>query len=235
MPISIFADGAELPMMEVLARDPRIAGFTTNPTLARRAGVSHYSDFCMSALDVAAGKPVSLEVLADDLPGMLRQAYLLAEMGSNAVVKIPVVTSSGLSTAPIISALAADGVPLNITAVFTPMQVAVVGHALSAGSQAAIVSVFAGRISDAGVEPLAQVHACAVMLRGHCSRASLLWASPRQAYDFTLAQHAGCDIITMAPDLIDKLALRGKDLTDYSRETVAMFHRDAQAAQFELS
>lgn len=232
MPVEVYVDGADLNQIRTFARDPRIAGVTTNPTLARAAGVTHYRDFCERALAAADGKPVSLEVLADDLPEMERQAELLAGLGSNAVVKIPVMTTSGVSTAPIIAALATRGVPLNITAVFTVKQVFAVGQAL--GDAGGIVSVFAGRIADTGRNPRTVVTLCRDQLRIYCPHARMLWASPRQVYDVVLAERAGCEIITMTPSLIAKIALRGKDLDEYSRETVEMFARDAREAGFEL-
>lgn len=232
MSIKLYADGANLSAMATLARSPQIAGFTTNPTLARAAGVGNYRTFCAAALEAAAGKPTSLEVLADDFEGMVRQAELLAGLGPAAIVKIPVTTTDGTSTVPVIAHLAECGIPLNITAVFTTEQIDAVGPAL--GAAGGIVSIFAGRIADAGVNPRAHVAACGQRLWRAAPQAKLLWASSRQAYDFTLAEEAGCDIITMTPDLIIKLALRGKPLAEYSRETVEMFARDARAAGFEL-
>lgn len=235
MAIKIYADGADLRKMDELSSDPRIAGFTTNPTLARAAGVSDYRKFCLLALEAARGKPVSLEVLADDPENMLRQANILARLGSNAVVKVPVTNSLGQSTAAVIRELARDEITLNITAVFTTHQVEDIGEALAwRGRGTSIVSVFAGRIADAGTNPLRHMDLCRRILSRACVHAQMLWASPRQLYDLTLAEVAGCEIITMTPDLIAKLPLRGKDLAEYSRETSAMFHRDAMEAGFVL-
>ncbi len=247
MTIKLFADGADLDAIRRLAADPRIAGFTTNPTLVRRAGHPRYRAFIAEALRAARSKPVSVEVLHDDEENLLREARGIAALGQNAVVKVPVVDSHGQPLAGAIAPLAGEGVPLNVTAVFTVEQVREVGRALSGGKPGrrrivtsqgpiapAIVSVFAGRVADAGVNPLAHVTACREALREACPRAEMLWASPRQAYDVALAERAGCEIITMTPDLIDKLALRGKDLAEYSRETAAQFARDAQEAGYEL-
>lgn len=252
MAIKIFADGADLEQMRGLAGDSRIAGFTTNPSLARKAGVVRYRAFAQLALDYARGKPVSIEVLSDDFTEMGRQARAIAALGKNAFVKIPVTDSAGKSSESLIVELAKEGVSLNVTAVFTSEQVADVGAALNGFNLVtprdrkrvrlrglevvgpAIVSVFAGRIADAGVDPLVHVTECRKVLRYACPRAEMLWASPRQAYDAVLAEKAGCEIITMGFDLIAKLMLRGKDLAEYSRETVAMFAADVRAAGFEL-
>jgi transaldolase len=237
MTIKVYADGADLAKMSELARDPRIAGFTTNPSLARKAGVANYLDFCRAALDAAGGKPVSLEVLADEPQEIFSQGCLLANLAPNVVVKVPVMNTYGKTMTHVIRDLALDGVSLNVTAVFTPPQVQAVGEVLAARGPEdgrSIVSVFAGRVADAGVDPLQHVYNCRCALSSTCPHAEMLWASPRQTYDLTLAERAGCEIITMTPNLIAKLPLRGKDLTEYSRETVEMFYRDAQAAGFEL-
>lgn len=234
--IKIYADGADLVKMEELAANPRINGFTSNPTLARKAGVRDYLEFCAQACRCAQGKPVSLEVLADDPSDMLRQARLLSALAHNAVVKIPVVNSHGDLTIEVISELVRAGVALNVTAVFTRYQVAVVAEAFRAceSEQAPIVSLFAGRVADTGVDPFKHVAACTALLLRKCPHAEMLWASPRQLYDVFLAERAGCGVITMTPDLLAKLSLIGKDLKEYSRETSAMFYRDAQAAGFVL-
>lgn len=232
--IKIFADGADILEIERLAADPHVAGFTTNPTLLRKAGVAHYREFGKWALSVAKGKPVSLEVFSDDLDEMGRQAEEIASWGPNAFVKVPVTNTEGHSTNDVITGLSRKGVRLNVTAVFTKEQVTTVGRALSVGVGAAIVSVFAGRVADAGVDPLDHMARCHYILKTECSRAELLWASPRQVYDVILAERAKCEIITMTPELIAKMANFGKDLTEYSRETVTMFYRDAQAAGYKL-
>lgn len=234
MVIKIFADGADIGEIERLAVDAHIAGFTTNPTLLRKAGVQDYREFGKGALLAAGAKPVSLEVFADDFYGMRRQALEIASWGPNAFVKIPVVQTDGYSCARLIRALVEDGVQLNVTAVFTEEQVHAVAGALDHGTAAAVVSVFAGRIADTGVDPLVTVSVCRRILRQACPRAEMLWASPRQVYDVVLAERAGCEIITMTPDLIAKMALFGRDLSEYSRETVEMFYHDAQAAGYEL-
>lgn len=234
MNIRIYADGAPVDQVARLAALPHVAGFTTNPSLARKAGVANYRAFGKNMLVAASGKPVSIEVLADEPAEIERQAHVIASWGENAVVKIPVMTTDGTPSYRLIRRLAEDGVSLNVTAVFTEEQVREVGHALDHGNAPAIVSVFAGRIADAGFDPLGHVILCRAALRAACPRAPMLWASTRQAYDAVLAERARCEIITMTPDLIAKLALTGRDLTEYSRETVEMFYRDARAAGFEL-
>lgn len=234
MTIKIFADGADLVKMRTLVLDPRIVGFTTNPTLARAAGVERYRAFGQKALEIAGTRPVSIEVTSDVLVEMGRQAREIASWGDNAFVKVPVMTSDGMTACPLIRELSAEGVRLNVTAVFTEKQVYEVGRALSRGDAPAVVSVFAGRIADAGVDPTEHVGSCRELLHRACPRAEMLWASPRQVYDAVLAERAGCEIITLTPDLIAKLALRGKDLEEYSRETVEMFVRDAKTAGYAL-
>lgn len=238
--IKIFADGADVRVIVQQAEDPRIAGFTTNPSLMRAAGIGKYRAGASSLLRAARSKPVSIEVLSDDFENMAREARGIAELAPNAVVKVPIVNSKGESCAPLIAELAREGLRLNVTAVFTPKQVealtqAVVGKGKTSGAGATmIVSVFAGRIGDAGVDPLDHVTKCREVLRKSMPRAEMLWASARQAYDVHLAEAAGCEIITMTSDLIRKLALRGKDLDLYSRETATQFYLDAAGAGYAL-
>lgn len=230
MTIKVFLDSADLRAM----RSSSAAGFTTNPTLMRKAGVEHYRAFGRKALEIAGDRPVSLEVLSDDFNEMERQAREISSWGKNAYVKIPVVNSRGDPAALVLTHLAAAGVNLNVTAVFTEQQVREAGRALAAGRGGAIVSVFAGRIADAGVDPLQHVKKCRTALRRACPRAEMLWASTRQAYDRFLAEEAGCEIVTMTPDLFAKLGLAGRDLGEFSRATVEMFLRDAEAAGYAL-
>ena len=176
---------------------------------------------------------MSLEVFADDLPEMERQARKIASWGANVNVKIPVSTTSGESTAPIIKTLAAEGVVLNITAIFTHDQVREVGAALDADTPA-IVSVFAGRVADTGVDPIPHMTECLAIL-GDRPKAELLWASPRELLNVFQANDCGCHIITATNDILKKLALVGKDLTDYSRETVQMFRTDALGAGYTIA
>lgn len=232
--IKIFADGADSNVIASLARDGKIAGFTTNPSLMRAVGVPLYRAGALVILAAAAGKPVSIEILSDNVKDAEREARGIAELGSNAVVKVPVVNSKGASMVGLIAKLAGEGLPLNVTAVFTRDQVVEVGRALGKAKASATISIFAGRIADTGVDPLKHVSECRKALRDACPSAQMLWASSRQVYDVALAQRAGCEIITLTPDLIAKLQLTGKDLGEYSNETAAQFLRDAAASGYAL-
>lgn len=231
--IKLFADGADLKDMVALYKEPRIVGFTTNPTLMRKAGISDYQGFAREVLKAIPDRPVSFEVFADDNDDMERQARVIASWGANVNVKIPVTNTKGVSTAPIVRRLSKDGVVLNVTAIMTIAQVREVADALSPDTPA-IVSVFAGRIADTGVDPIPHMIACRKELAGR-PKAELLWASPRELLNVFHAVEAGCHIITATPDILAKLALVGKDLNTYSLETVQMFHRDATQSGFTIS
>lgn len=231
--IKLFADGANLAEMTAMYRDPRIVGFTTNPTLMRKAGISSYTRFAREVLDAIPDRPVSFEVFADELDEMERQARAIAAWGANVNVKIPVTNTRGVFTGPIIRSLSEDGVPLNVTAIMTVEQVRRVAGALASATPA-IVSVFAGRIADTGVDPVPHMKACRRELSER-PKAELLWASPRELLNVFHAEEAGCHIITATPDILAKLALVGKDLVEYSLETVRMFHRDATQSGFQIA
>ena len=228
----IFADGADLESIFQLVLDPRIAGFTTNPTLMRQAGLSEYSEFARQLLAKVPEHPVSFEVLADDTDEMARQAKFISGWGDNVFVKIPVTTTTGESTAPIVRSLSESGVKVNVTAVFTLDQVETMVAALSEDVPA-YVSVFAGRIADAGVDPLPIMAGAVEILEGN-SHAELIWASPREVLNLIQANSVGCHVITMTHELLKKLDGLGKDLEQFSLETVQMFHRDALAAGLTL-
>jgi transaldolase len=228
----IFADGADLESIFALAADPRIAGFTTNPTLMRQAGLTEYSEFARRLLERVPRHPVSFEVLADEPEEMVRQAKFIAGWGDNVYVKIPVTTTSGASTAAVVRALSDSGVKVNVTAVFTLGQVETMVEALAGGAPACI-SIFAGRIADAGVDPVPTM-AKAVEILKRDSQAELIWASPREVLNLVQANSVGCHIITMTHDLLKKLDGLGKDLEQFSLETVQMFYRDAVAAGLTL-
>jgi transaldolase len=231
--IKIFADGASLASMLEAARDPRIAGFTTNPTLMRKAGVADYRAFAREVLAQIRDKPISFEVFADDTPGMRRQAREIAAWGDNVYVKVPVTNTRGEPTTDLIRELAAGGVKLNVTAMCTLEQVRAVARAL-AGGPPAVISVFAGRIADTGRDPIPLMREALEICRAADRQIELLWASPREVLNIAQAVEIGCDIITVTPDLFAKLALFGKDLAVFSLETVQMFHRDAEAAGYKL-
>ena len=231
--LKVFADGADLDAIAKLYASPLIKGFTTNPTLMRKAGVSDYRIFAQAVLRAVPDKPVSFEVFADDFEGMCDQAVEIGRWGRNVNVKIPVTNTKGVSSEPLIRELSRRGVSLNVTAVFTLDQVKGIAAALDP-SVPAIVSVFAGRIADTGRDPIPIMRACKAALAG-LPKAELLWASPRELLNVFHAQEAGADIITMTPDMLAKLKGVGKDLTEFSRETVEMFYRDAQAAAYTIA
>lgn len=230
--VRIFADGADLAAIEQLADDPLIQGFTTNPTLMRQAGVDDYATFVKELTSQIPTKPISFEVIADEVEEMEQQALALHGIAPNVYVKIPVTDCSGRSMAPLMRRLADAGVSVNATALMTLGQVEAVAAALCDGPPA-VVSVFAGRIADAGVEPgpvMAQAHE---LLAPH-PHLELLWASPREVLNVLHADASGCQIITMTPDLLAKLAGLGRDLEEFSLSTVRMFRDDALAAGYQL-
>lgn len=230
--MKIFADGADLESLVALADDPRISGFTTNPTLMRKAGVTDYEAFARKVLDTITDHPISFEVFADEPDEMIRQARLIASWGPNVYVKIPVTDTRGVSSAPVIRELSADGVHLNVTALMTVAQVEDVAAA-SVGGPGHVVSVFAGRIADTGRDPV-PIMQDALAAIAHDPALELLWASPREVLNVVQAEETGVHIITLTHDLLAKLDGLGKDLDQFSRETVQMFHDDAQAAGFVL-
>jgi transaldolase len=229
----IFADGADLDQILQLSCDPRIKGFTTNPSLMWKAGLTDYSEFARSLLDRITDKPISFEVVADDADDIGRQARIIATWGTNVYVKVPVTTSTGESLAPLVRELSEAGIKVNVTALMTPTQVEVIAHALKDGAPSC-VSVFAGRIADAGVEPLPIMSQSLEILESVALEAELIWASPREVLNLVQADSIGCHIITMTNDLIGKLELLGKDLDVFSLETVQMFRSAALSAGFEL-
>ncbi len=223
--IDIYADTAYLTEIAAWATEPAIRGFTVNPTLLRQAGVTHLREWAHAALALVPELPLSLPMLAADLAHMEIQARCIAEWGQNVYVKIPVQTSAGESTLPLITKLNHDGIPLNVTAVFTRQQARAVQYALRDGAPY-LLSVFAGRIADTGWDP-AQ-HLAELCLQPWKRQGRVIWASARQVGDVVRAADAGCDIITLPPALLLKLSTLGKDLHTYSRETVAQFEEDAR-------
>jgi transaldolase len=231
--VKIFADGADFDGMVKMAHNPLIQGFTTNPTLMRKAGVNDYETFARRVLAAITDRPVSFEVFADDFPSMAEQARAIATWGPNVNVKIPVSTTKGQSSNELIRALSSEGVTLNITAIFTLDQVRGVASALDP-STPAIVSVFAGRIADTGVDPIPHMRACKEILASR-PKAELLWASTRELLNIFHAEEAGCDIVTVPNEFLTKLNLIDKDLSEYSRETVQLFYKDATAAAYQIT
>lgn len=231
--IEIFADGADLNGIRQIASNPLIKGFTTNPTLMRKAGIEDYAGFAKDVLAEITDRPVSFEVFADDFPSMEEQAFEIARWGENVNVKIPVTNTEGKSSAETVKRLSAAGVIVNVTAVFSLEQVQEIAEAL-APETPAIVSVFAGRIADTGVDPIPHMKKCKELLAAR-PNAKLLWASPRELLNLYHAEEAGADIITMTNDLLKKMTGIGKDLDAFSLETVDMFRTDAVAAAYEIA
>lgn len=232
MNIKIFADGAKLSDMLEAHQSGRVQGFTTNPTLMHQAGLTDYEAFGKSVLSSITDMPISFEVFADDFPTMETQANRINAWGPNVYVKIPVTNTKGDSSAALIQKLSRAGVKLNITALLTIDQVEEVVEATSVDTPS-VISVFAGRIADTGVDPI-PVMKQALEICAKRPKAELLWASPREVLNVYQADQLGCHIITATPELIKKLNLKGKDLKQYSLETVAMFYNDAKKAGFKL-
>jgi transaldolase len=230
--IKIFADGAVLEDVPKLLATGTLTGFTTNPTLMAKAGVKDYEAFARRFLDAVNGLPVSLEVFADDVPNMIRQARILASWGDNVFVKIPVTNTARQSTAEAVAQLAKDGVKLNVTAVFTRRQIDALVPLFQANTRA-IISIFAGRIADAGVDPQPTVRYAVEQTRDK-PNIEILWASCREIFSVVLAAEAGCHIITVPNDMLGKLKGLGRDLDDVSLDTVKMFYTDAASSGFRL-
>lgn len=230
--IKIYADGADKSAILQLARNPRVQGFTTNPSLMRQAGVRDYEFFAREILTLVPNRPISLEVFADDLDEMERQARILASWGEQVYVKIPVTNTRRESAAPLVRKLAHAGVKVNVTALLTLDQVEEMVAAL-AGGPPSCVSVFAGRIADTGRDPAPLMAEAARIVRSYPS-IELIWASTRELLDIVRADAAGCHIITVTPAILRKMSLLGKDLDEYSHETVKGFHQDACLAGYQL-
>ncbi len=230
--VKIFADGAEVAQIDELAANPLVSGFTTNPTLMRAAGIDDYATFVKLLTTQITDRPISFEVISDDFDEMERQALYLHGFGDNVYVKIPITDTSAVSAAPLMARLAAAGVSVNATAIMTLDQVRVAAQALGGGPPA-VISVFAGRIADAGVDPVPVMRAAKQIVAEH-ENLELLWASPREVLNVVQADEVGCDIITMTPDLLRKLPSLGRDLGEFSLATVQMFRDDAVAARYDL-
>ncbi len=233
LPIKIFADGADLEGIIDLYRKPYIKGLTTNPTLMRKVGIQDYEKFARSVLESVQDKPISFEVFSDDFHEMRRQALQMRDWQANVYVKIPVTNTKGDSAVTLIRELAAEGVKLNVTALLTPRQVTAVGAALSEEIPA-VVSVFAGRVADTGVNPIPLMKESLGLLH-HLPAAELLWASVREVLNVYQAAECGCHIVTVPHDILKKtVQLARRDLEELSLDTVKMFHEDALAAGFKL-
>jgi transaldolase len=233
LPVKIFADGADLQGITELSRQPYIQGLTTNPTLMRKIGLINYESFAKAVLEEVKSKPISFEVFSDDFAEMRRQALKIHQWQENVYVKIPITNTSGESSVPLIQQLAGEGVKVNVTAILTPRQVKAVAAVLDP-KVPAIVSVFAGRIADTGVDPL-PIMKESLQTISHMAKTELLWASVREVLNVFQAAECGCHIVTVPHDILRKLVeLGGKNLDELSLDTVRMFHRDAVTAGFKL-
>ncbi len=230
--VKIFADGADLANILELYKNPIIKGFTTNPTLMKQAGVTDYDEFARALLSAVPDRPISFEVFADDFDEMEWQALEIASWGGQVVVKVPVTNTRGESSAPLVKRLSRAGVRLNVTALMTLEQVREISECLCEGP-ASYISVFAGRVADTGRDPLPHMAEAVRILRKY-PQIELIWASPRELLNIFQANAIGCHVITVTHDVLKKLKLVGKDLDEYSLETVRMFFNDAQKAGFRL-
>lgn len=231
--VKLFADGADMAGIKEMAANPLVKGFTTNPTLMRKAGIVNYKIFALDMLKVVPDFPVSFEVFADDFNAMEAQALEIASWGKNVNVKIPVTNTQGDFCGQLIRRLSKAGIKLNITAVMTLEQVKKITENLDQETPA-IVSVFAGRIADTGRDPLILMAEAVKVLKVK-PKAELIWASPRELLNVFQADSIGCHIITATNDILKKLSLVGKDLDAYSLETVKMFYEDASRAGYSIS
>jgi transaldolase len=230
--VKIYADGADKSAMLEMYANPLVSGFTTNPTLMRKSGVSDYCAFAREILQLIPDRPISFEVFADEFTEMEQQALEIASWGRNVIVKIPVTNTRGQSSDSLLKWLAGAGIKLNVTALMTLEQVRRVSEILGGGPPCKI-SVFAGRIADTGRDPVPVMAAAVELLRPH-PNLELIWASPRELLNIFQADAVGCHIITATTDILKKLNLVGKDLHEFSLETVKMFYEDAQKAGYHL-
>lgn len=230
--IKIFSDGAKIDDFKSLGTLPYIKGFTTNPSLMRKAGITDYESFIKEVLPIAGDKPISFEVIGDNFKEMKRQALKLGGYGTNVYVKIPVMNTKGESSVPLIGELLKSGVKINVTAIMTMQQINELIPVLISGMHT-VVSVFAGRIADTGIDPVPVMKDIKKMLSSF-KAVELLWASPRELLNIYHAEEAGCDIITVLPDILKKLELVGYDLHSFSLDTVKMFYNDAVSSGLGL-
>lgn len=230
--VKIFADGADLAGIQELYRRPYIKGFTTNPTLMRKAGITDYRAFARDVLLAVPDRPISFEVFSDEFDEMERQARQIASWGPNVYVKIPVSNTRREPAYDLVHRLSQDGLQINVTALMTLDQVKAVTDALAGGAPS-YVSVFAGRIADTGRDPLPLMSE-ALRIMARAPRAELIWASPRELLNIFHADSIGCHIITVTHDILNKLGTVGKGLDEYSLDTVKMFYQDAMAAKFAV-
>jgi transaldolase len=230
--IKLFADGADLPGMIEMANKPYISGLTTNPTLMKKAGIKNYSAFAKQVLQEIKNKPISFEVFSDDLELMKKQGETIASWGDNVFVKVPITNTLGNTTKPVIEYLTRNNVKVNVTALMTEIQVGDVLDALNPKVES-YISVFAGRIADTGRNPIPIMEKSLQMLAIH-EKSQLIWASPRELLNLFQANDIGCHIITATNDILNKIEIIGKDLKEYSLDTVKMFYNDAKSSDFNI-
>ncbi len=230
--VKIFADGADVASMLELYRNPLIKGYTTNPTLMRKAGVPEFEGFARAVLATIKDRPICFEVFSDEFDEMERQARRIARWGENVYVKVPITNTRQESSLPLVRHLAQSGVKVNVTAIMTLDQVCGAREAL-AGGPPAFVSLFAGRVADTGRDPVPMMAQAVNLLKQH-SNMELIWSSPREVLNIFQADAIGCHVITVTGDLLKKLDLVGKDLTEFSLDTVKMFRNDALKAGYTL-
>lgn len=232
MKIKIFADGADLDSIMMAYEEGLVKGFTTNPTLMSRAGITNYLAFAEEVLKIVRDLPVSFEVFSDDFNEMKSQALKLAALAENVHVKIPITNTKGNTAAPLIGELSRLGLKLNVTAITTLRQVKQVADVLSPSSSC-FVSVFAGRMADTGLDPVPIMKECLNVIKP-LPKVELLWASPREALNIIQAEQMGCHIITVTPDVLAKAKMFGRDLEEVSLATVKMFYNDAVKSGFSI-
>ena len=228
----IFADGAMISEIVELNNNSLIEGFTTNPSLMRKAGVDDYTKFSKDVLNVIGNKPVSFEVFADEFGEMKKQAKIISKWGDNVYVKIPIMNTKGEHSYELIRTLSDEGIKLNITAILTYGQVESIFKILNKDI-GTIISIFAGRIADTGIDPI-DIMSKSVSLFKVYDKCEILWASPREVLNFYQAEKIGCHIITVTKDIINKFSLKGKNLEEYSQDTVKTFYKDAVDAGFKI-
>ena len=233
MNIKIYSDGANIVEMVNAYREAVVQGFTTNPTLMNKAGIQDYKAFAIEVLSHIKDMPISFEVFSDSFDEMYQQAKVLSSLGDNVYVKIPIMNTKGQPSYNLINLLDSEKVKLNITAVFTNKQVTQILKNVD-GNTPHIISIFAGRIADTGVDPILVMKKSLKKIKSHSKILQLLWASPREVFNIYQADKIGCDIITVTPSTLEKLSLQNKDLTEFSRETVEMFYNDALKSGFTL-
>lgn len=230
--IKLFADGADLETMVAMSQQEHIKGLTTNPTLMRKSGISNYKAFSLEVLSLVKTKPISFEVFSDDENEMFRQGMEIASWAKNVYVKIPITSSYGKSTSDVIKKLVQNEVKVNVTAIMTSEQVEQTCSVLS-DIVPSYISVFAGRIADTGRDPVDIMSKSLDLMKSN-KQSELIWASPRELLNVFQADQIGCHIITATSDILNKLKLVGKNLDDYSLETVRMFKNDADESNFSL-